>query len=55
MMRAPMSSRQYSAERIRRRPRFFMLTSTEFYGNWRAKVPNNSSKRAIRPTAGPAR
>jgi hypothetical protein len=36
----PVIHAQYSAERIRRRPRVPMLTSTEFYGNWRAKVPN---------------
>jgi hypothetical protein len=30
-----------------------MLTSTEFYGNWRAKVPNNSSNQAMQPTRWP--
>ena len=30
-----------------------MLTSIEFYGNWRAKVPNNSSNQAMQPTRWP--
>jgi hypothetical protein len=30
-----------------------MLTSTEFYGNWRAKIPNNSSNQAMQPTRWP--
>jgi hypothetical protein len=32
-------ARQCSGGSIRRRPRVSMLTSTNFYGNWMAKVP----------------
>jgi hypothetical protein len=30
-----------------------MLTPTEYYGNWRAKVPNNSSNQSLQPTRWP--